>query len=140
MSVSVEQAFVHILACVFSVPELTNSLGRTTPIGEVISIEEPNESDVGVLDGADSWGDPDNGGDSCDCLERNGVVSLSVRKPLKREMTASMMPYSISGVSSSIQSTSTSKTLRPWLLTAPLPDSIPPAAPKNFSTVRLSTS
>jgi hypothetical protein len=55
MSLSVEQAFVHILACVFSVPELTNSLDRTTPTGEVICIEErPNEGVVGVWDGTDS--------------------------------------------------------------------------------------
>jgi hypothetical protein len=55
MSISVGQAFVHILACVFSVPEVTNSLDRTAPTGEVISIEErPNEGVVGEWDGADS--------------------------------------------------------------------------------------
>lgn len=98
MSLNVEQAFVHILACVFSVPELTKSLDRTTPTGEVIDIEEMLSGGVvGVGDdGTDSCREPDNGGVNCrDCLERNGVVTLSVRNPLKREITASMMPYNI---------------------------------------------
>jgi len=80
MSLSVEHACVHILACVFSVPELTNSRGTVPPIGEVINIDDrlDEEIDDGI-DGRRGTGDGDD--NSCVHLVRNGVVSLSVRKP-----------------------------------------------------------
>lgn len=84
ISLSVEHACVHALACAFSVPELTKSLDTVPPTGEVISIDDrPVEGVVGMGDGMGSGKGTDDGDvDICVCLERNGVVSLSVCKPL----------------------------------------------------------
>jgi hypothetical protein len=79
MSLSVEHACVHNLACVFSVPELTNSLDTVAPTGEVIGIDE--RVDEGVV-GIGGKGTDDAGVNNCVRLERNGVVSFSVCKPL----------------------------------------------------------
>lgn len=79
MSPSVEHACIHILACIFSVPELTNSLDTVPPTGEVISIgERLDEGVVGIGDGMDGGKGTVN---NCVRLERHGVVSLSVCKP-----------------------------------------------------------
>lgn len=81
MSLSVEHACVHTFACAFSVPELKNSLDTVPPTGEVISIDDrPERGVVGIGDGMD--GGKGTCVNICVHLERNGVVSLSVRKPL----------------------------------------------------------